>query len=225
MEKFKEYSSIFSLSVTEGQVVPVDTSVKFKIQGKKDEYNSPVGTTNTYVGLEAMRKELYRIVDSVVDTMGNMQGNVRGYYDVETKLSRAINLACNAHALQKDKKGNLYIMHVLRVMAKVDGEDSQTVATLHDVVEDTEITLKDLEKEFPKNITDAVDSLTKRRNESLEDYIKRLCKNKLAVTVKEADIKDNSDEDRLKLLNTVVADRLRKKYMESTTYLNFYKGK
>jgi len=61
-------------------------------------------------------------------------------------LTRAIHIASEAHKNQKDKVGKPYITHVMRVMERCKSDDEKIVAVLHDVVEDTEITLDDLRK-------------------------------------------------------------------------------
>src|SRR5271166_4536534 len=61
-------------------------------------------------------------------------------------LDRAIAFAVLKHSGQKDKGGNSYIRHPLRVMEKMDSEDEMIVAILHDVVEDTPTTLNDLKE-------------------------------------------------------------------------------
>jgi len=113
-------------------------------------------------------------------------------YDLVVK---AIETAISAHGSQKDRVGNPYILHPLRVMNKFwDNPELMCVAVLHDVLEDTELTSNDLLQEFPKNIVDAVELLTKAEDQSYEDYIVRLLesKNKLALQIKLADMEDNS---------------------------------
>ena len=140
--------------------------------------------------------------------------------------SRALQIAVEAHAGQPDKGGRSYIGHVLRVaggaavVADPDSaDDALIVGLLHDVVEDTGVTLDDLHKEFPVHIVDAVDAMTRRKppkHETTEDdasYLDRIKANRLARFVKVADSLDNSDERRLR----IVADKdlqahLRTKY-------------
>ncbi|MEZ4677527.1 MAG: hypothetical protein R2932_25260 [Caldilineaceae bacterium] len=59
-------------------------------------------------------------------------------------LAKAIAIAAQAHVDQVDKAGQPYILHPLRMMMQLDNEAAQIVAMLHDVVEDTPITLDDL---------------------------------------------------------------------------------
>ena len=113
-------------------------------------------------------------------------------------LDKAIHLAVQAHRGQKDRYGNLYILHPLRMMMKMDTEMEQIVAVLHDVVEKSDLTLDDLRQEgFPEEIVDAVDHLTKRPGEDYSFHIERSRKNPLSLKVKIADLEDNMDPKRI----------------------------
>jgi hypothetical protein len=112
-------------------------------------------------------------------------------------LETAIRLAAAAHAGQTDKGGAPYITHPLRLMAAVDGDAAQIVAVLHDVVEDTPVTVEDLRREgFGKEVLAAVDCVTHRRGEPYADYVARCKANPVARRVKLADLADNSRPDR-----------------------------
>ena len=76
-------------------------------------------------------------------------------------------------------------------------ETTTCIALLHDVLEDTALTLPDLEAEFPREITEAVQLLTHAPSDDYLDYVRRLCENPLARKVKIADLAHNSDETRL----------------------------
>jgi (p)ppGpp synthase/HD superfamily hydrolase len=111
----------------------------------------------------------------------------------------AFKLAEQAHKGQKDKAGNDYIHHPIYVAEQMETDVEKAVAYLHDVVEDTHITLSDLQDMgFPKEIVDAVDAVTKRSGEAYDDYIKRVVQNPIAKKVKIADMKHNSDISRFK---------------------------
>lgn len=113
-------------------------------------------------------------------------------------LEEAIALAVRAHQRQKDKAGAPYILHPLRLMLRMDSEPAMMVAVLHDVVEDSPITLENLrELGFPETVVTAVDSLTRRPEESYEAFIDRVKLNPLARRVKLADLEDNMDLRRL----------------------------
>ena len=128
-------------------------------------------------------------------------------------LSRAQALARSAHAGQVDKSGTPYIEHLAFVAAHVDGDDAKTVAWLHDIVEDTTVTLDDLRREgFPEHIVAAVDAHTHRAGEEYLDYVRRAVANPLARKVKTQDVLHNMDLSRLKSVGPADVDRLHRKY-------------
>lgn len=113
-------------------------------------------------------------------------------------LERAIALAASAHAGQVDKAGKPYILHPLRVMLAVDSEQAQIVAVLHDVVEDTAVTLEDLRAEgFKPEIVEAIQALTKTAGENRIAAAHRAAANPIARLVKLADVADNMDLKRI----------------------------
>ena len=82
-------------------------------------------------------------------------------------IERAIEIAAAAHAGQLDKAGQPYILHPLRVMLRVSNDAERMAAVLHDVVEDTPVTLAQLtESGFPAEVLAAIEALTKRPGES-----------------------------------------------------------
>lgn len=115
-------------------------------------------------------------------------------------LSRAIEIAAIAHEDQWDKAGQPYILHPLRVMLSFSERALQIIAVLHDVAEDSALTLDDLGHVYgySSDIIAALNCLTHRKNESYTEYIDRVATNPLAVEVKLADLKDNMDMSRLK---------------------------
>ena len=110
----------------------------------------------------------------------------------------ALQIAAKANAGQTDKQeGVPYILHPLRVMMGVKGEDAQIVAILHDVVEDTHVTLADLRAAgFSEVVVDAVRLVTHEKSESYADYVVRCRANPIARQVKLSDLTDNSRLDR-----------------------------
>ncbi len=113
-------------------------------------------------------------------------------------LERAIAIAAEAHAGQKDKAGAPYVLHPLRVMLQQTSLEGRMAAVLHDVVEDTPWTLDGLRAEgFPEEVIAAVDALTRRPNESYEAFVQRAGANAIARAVKRADLLDNLDLSRL----------------------------
>lgn len=113
-------------------------------------------------------------------------------------LERAIAIAAAAHAGQVDKAGQPYILHPLRVMLAVHSEDERIAAVLHDVVEDTAVTLVDLRAEgFSPVVVAAVDALTKRAGETRLDAARRAAADPVALRVKLADNAENMDLTRI----------------------------
>lgn len=114
-----------------------------------------------------------------------------------SNLETAIRIAVTAHAGQKEKGGAAYITHPLRLMTAVDGDEAKIVAVLHDVIEDTTVTLEDLRREgFSETVLSAVTCVTHCRDEPYADYVVRCKGNPLARQVKLADLTDNSRLDR-----------------------------
>jgi len=113
-------------------------------------------------------------------------------------LAKALKIAYTAHQGQFDKGGQPYILHPIRVALNCKTEDEKIAALLHDVVEDTSVTIEELQQAgFSPNVLDAVISLTKVDGEDYMTFIKRLSLNNLAVSVKIQDLKDNMDIRRL----------------------------
>ena len=109
---------------------------------------------------------------------------------------RALEIAYAAHQGQTDKGGLPYIFHPYHLAEQMTDEISACVALLHDVVEDTAVTFWDLERQFPKEVTDALRLLTHERGTDYFEYIRAIRSNPLAVKVKLADLAHNSDETR-----------------------------
>ncbi|WP_439631806.1 HD domain-containing protein [Shinella sp.] len=108
-----------------------------------------------------------------------------------TMLRDAITIAALAHDGQTDKTGAPYIFHPLRVASTFSDEMLQVIAVLHDLVEDTDTTLSDLDARFPQAVVSAVEALTRRSEESYKEFIDRVARNPNARLVKIADIRDN----------------------------------
>ena len=134
-------------------------------------------------------------------------------------VKKAQSLAAKVHANQKDKGGNPYINHIEGVAAGVDSTEAKTVAYLHDVLEDTATTEDDLKKEgFPAEVIEAVKALTKGKNESYEEFIKRVGENPLATKVKLLDLANNMDISRIPEPTEKDFERI-EKYRKATEYL------
>jgi (p)ppGpp synthase/HD superfamily hydrolase len=156
-------------------------------------------------------------------------------------LNKAIIIASHAHENQWDRGGQPYILHPLRVMLKVSQLEEKITAVLHDTVEDTDLTLDDIEKTFGLTIRDAVDSVSRRNhcsskhecnwphgchcecigcktNETYNDFIKRAYMNPIGRVVKIADIKDNLDINRPGSVD-FLAKGICKRYYEALQFL------
>lgn len=115
-------------------------------------------------------------------------------YDHGMNLDEALAIAARAHSGQTDKIGDPYILHPLRIMLRMKEETERIVAILHDVVEDSPVTLDDLRKAgFRDEVIQAVDCLTRRKGEDYESYVTRAAGNPLARLIKVADLEDNMD--------------------------------
>lgn len=136
-------------------------------------------------------------------------------------VTAARQLAEGAHTGQVDKAGAAYIDHPARVAARVSGDLlAEQVAWLHDVVEDTAVTLDDLrERGFGEEVVVAVDAMSRREGEVSDDYYRRVAAVPLALTVKFADLSDNSDPQRLAVLTPEVRMRLQEKYTHARRVL------
>lgn len=141
---------------------------------------------------------------------------------------KALWIADKAHKGQKDKAGKEYIFHPMRVadalandkrLSLTERTEGSIVGMLHDVVEDTDITIEYLrEQGFPENILFAIDCLTRRDGENYQDFIVRCGKSRIAMRVKIADLEDNLDIKRLKHVTEKDIERINR-YLEARRYL------
>ena len=117
---------------------------------------------------------------------------------IYTELTmKAMKLAYDAHHGQTDKAGMPYIFHPMHLAEQMDDEVSTCVALLHDVVEDTSVTLAQLEKLFPAEVVQAVALMTHADDVDYFDYVRNTRGNEAARKVKLADLAHNSDATRL----------------------------
>ncbi len=134
-------------------------------------------------------------------------------------LEKALQIAVKAHSGQIDKAGSAYIFHPIRVSNRCSTDDERIVALLHDTIEDTEVTTEYLLMEgFPRNIVDAILSVTRNEDESYDDFIKRSRLNPIGRQVKLHDLEDNMDIKRLNELTEKDIYRLNK-YIKAYKYL------
>ena len=109
---------------------------------------------------------------------------------------KAMKVAYEAHLGQLDYNDVPYIFHPYHLAEQMDDEVSCTVALLHDVVEDTHLTLSDLEQIFPTQVVEIVRLLTHDENIDYFDYIRKIKTDSIATKVKLEDLKHNSNEAR-----------------------------
>ncbi len=134
-------------------------------------------------------------------------------------LERAIEIAARVHAVQVDKGGAPYILHPLRVMLRVAPGAQQIVAVLHDVVEDSEVTFEDLEREgFSAEVISGLRAVTKIKGESYEDFVARAALDPVGKAVKLADLMENSDLSRIAEPSQKDLERV-EKYRRAIVYL------
>ena len=114
---------------------------------------------------------------------------------VNMRLIKAVQLATEAHAGQK-YDGKPYVLHPLRVAARAEAEgyDEALVvaAILHDVVEDTDVTVEQIEDTFGFRVAGIVEAVSRRDDESYEAFIDRVCRSGGAArAVKLLDMREN----------------------------------
>ena len=141
-------------------------------------------------------------------------------------LGKVLVLATNAHAGQFDRGGKPYILHPLKVMhyLKTDDEELQCIALLHDVIEDTNTSWKDLEAiGCTERVLAAVKALTKMPGQTYDEYKEIVFANEDAMRVKLCDLRHNTDIRRLKGVTQKDIDRVAKYnrfYLEIQSRLN-----
>lgn len=131
--------------------------------------------------------------------------------DFDELREKAIQIVTKLHGGQKDKGGNDYTLHPMRVSDSCNSDEEKIVALLHDTIEDGDITPDYLLMQgFSHDIVDAVISVTRNKGEDYFDFIQRCKINPIGRRVKIADLKDNMDITRLKELTRKDIERLKK---------------
>lgn len=133
--------------------------------------------------------------------------------------NKAIKLIYNAHDGQLDKSGLPYVLHPIHIAEQMKDEYSTLVALLHDTLEDTDITPECLRAEFPAEVCDAVELLTKPADTDYFEYIERLKSNQLARRVKLCDLEHNSTLSRFDQAPDEYALARREKYLKARKIL------
>ena len=137
---------------------------------------------------------------------------------LSTDVKTAWEWAERLHRGQKDKSGAPYIGHPARVAGRLQFPEEQVVGWLHDTVEDTGLTLREIEAQFGPETAAAVDAMSRRDGEAWDDYLQRVRQNSTARAVKISDLIDNSNLTRLE--NVTLRDVLRQeKYNKALQYL------
>ena len=130
-------------------------------------------------------------------------------YTPQTK--KALKLCFAAHKDQTDKSGLPYVFHPFHLAEQMPDEKTTVAALLHDVVEDTSFTLADLrEMGFDRDVLDALALLTHQNGVPYMDYVAKIKPNRIARTVKLADLRHNSDLTRLDKIDEAAIRRVEK---------------
>lgn len=123
-----------------------------------------------------------------------------GSYLYERYLYKALLDTLCFHKSQKDKNGDDYYEHPIAVAGYFFQErdiEAAIVALLHDLVEDTPVTMDYIYNQYPTSIAKAVDDITRREDETYRQYVRRCIKNPLARRVKKQDVLDNLRSERM----------------------------
>lgn len=124
-----------------------------------------------------------------------------------TLTKKAMKIAYQAHHGQVDAGGDPYVFHAFHLAEQMEDEITVCAALLHDVLEDTEMTLEELQQEFPREVTEIVRLLTRVPKEDYFKYIRRIQEHPSAKIVKLADLEHNSDMSRLTGADSVTEER------------------
>ena len=132
---------------------------------------------------------------------------------------KALRLCFEAHKNQVDKTGMPYVFHPFHLAEQMKDELTTICALLHDVIEDTDYTIMDLENMgFPNEALEALKLLTHNESVPYMDYVKELSKNPIAKAVKIADLTHNSDKSRLDVIDKWALKR-EEKYKKALEFL------
>jgi (p)ppGpp synthase/HD superfamily hydrolase len=137
----------------------------------------------------------------------------------------ALSIVESVFSDKKDKGGELYINHLIRVCDGLELKDPEleVIAILHDLPEDfPEYTAERLKQiGFSDRVIRGVMDLTHNKRDNYKEYITKLSKNPDAVIVKLSDLKDNMNITRLKQLTQKDIERI-VKYHQAFVYLQNY---
>lgn len=137
------------------------------------------------------------------------------------KIKQAMKIAYKAHDGQYDKNGYPYIHHPFHLAEQMETEEEIIVALLHDVIEDSKISIKELkEAGFSKEVITAIELLTKPSDANYFNYIRKISTNELAKKVKLADLLHNRDLSRFDKVTEKEWER-NKKYQRAYNLLRW----
>ncbi len=136
------------------------------------------------------------------------------------KTKAALKLCFEAHKNQTDKSGMPYVFHPFHLAEQMKDEDTTIAALLHDVVEDTDYTIADLEQMgFSPDVLEALKLLTHNDDTPYMEYVAKIKDNPIAKAVKLADLEHNSDLSRLDTIDEKALKR-KEKYSQAIRLLN-----
>lgn len=142
---------------------------------------------------------------------------------LHNQLIRATDIAIEVHTGQYDKNNQPYINHVIRVSSAGQTIQEKIVGALHDVVEDSNLTIDNLKEEgFDAEILDAVHTMTHYETETYYEYIDKIILNPLAARVKINDLTDNMDLRRLDVLDGETITRVKKYFAAYKKIINSF---
>ncbi len=142
-----------------------------------------------------------------------------GFSKVDYDL--AVSFATRAHNNQYDKSGKPYIYHPIAVASYFKDNKmwlEAIVSILHDIAEDTDITIEEIGIAFGDIVSSKVEVLTRRPYESYRDYILRIKDDGDNVDIKIQDLLHNMDLSRLKEIKKNDLKRT-KKYIKALEML------
>lgn len=132
---------------------------------------------------------------------------------------KAMKLCFEAHKDQVDKSGLPYVFHPFHLAEEMQDEESTVAALLHDVAEDTDLSLEEIaEYGFGKEVMAALALLTHGDDVPYMEYVAAIKQNPIARAVKLADLKHNSDLSRLDEISPKALER-REKYLQAIALL------
>ncbi|MHC3816667.1 HD domain-containing protein [Streptomyces sp. DT9] len=143
---------------------------------------------------------------------------------IHLTLAEVERIARAAHEGQRDKAGRPYAEHLAAVAEGVrarGGSDEQIAAAwLHDAVEDDALSERWLAgAALPQRVKDMVLAVSKREDEELSAYARRILATPGALLIKESDLAHNADPVRLAVLDPATRTRLAAKYAQVRSLL------